>query len=259
MGKRDDELFPPDIAAIYIAFKREVLAKKGPVEELDFAWQGSVERYDTRAEPLRDADGNVVGLTIVLINITDPVRNEERSTFLADASQLLSSSLDYETTLAQIAVAMVPKLADWCSVDIVDQDRHIIQVAVAHVDPDKVKWAKGLRDQNPPTINDPAGLALVLRTGKSEFYPEIPQALLEEALRNAEDEEHRQIIRSVGFKSVMIVPLITRGIRFWAPLLWFGRTRTVVMTRQISPLPRNLAWRVATAVDHARSLLGVAR
>lgn len=255
VGKRDDELFPADIAKPYLAFKREVLNKKKPIRrEVEFHWRGVTERYDTRAEPLLDRDGNIVGLTMVSINITERVRNEERTTFLAEATRLLSASLDYETTLERVAIAMVPKLADWCSVDIVDENRQIHQVAVAHVDPAKVKWAKSLRDQNPPTMDDPAGLAKVLRTGQSEFYPELPEAVLEEALRNAESDEQRQIIRSVGFKSVMIVPLITRNLILGAlTLVWSDSDRHY--DEADLAFAEELARRAATAVDHARLYL----
>jgi PAS domain S-box-containing protein len=252
VGKRDEELFPSAIAQPYIAFKREVLAKKAPIRrEMEVAWQGAVEWFDTRAEPLYNERGEIVGLTMVAINITERVRNEERAQFLADASHVLASSLDYNTTLEQVANAMVPKLADWCSVDIVSNEREIVQVAVAHVDPAKVKWAKGLRAQNPPKIDDPAGLALVLRTGKSEFYPYVPQELLEEALRNAEDEEQRRIIRSVGFKSVMIVPLLTRNQILGAiTFVWSDSDRHY--DEADLAFAQELAGRAATAVDHAR-------
>jgi len=221
---------------------------------LEFIWRAGVERYDTRAEPLRDAADNIIGLTVVAINITERVRNEERATFLADATRMLSSSLDYETTLQQIARAMVPRLADWCAVDILNDTQEIIRVAVAHVDPAKVKWAQELYEQNPPKMSDPAGLALVLRTGKSEFYPDIPDTLLKEAMRNAENDEQREVIRSVGFKSVMIVPLTTRNRIMGAiTLVWSDSDRHY--DEADLTFAEELARRAATAVDHARLYL----
>jgi PAS domain S-box-containing protein len=252
VGKRDDELFPPEVAKTYTDFKREVFVKDAPVRrELDFVWNGLLERYDTRAEPLRDAEGKLIGLTIVSINITDRVRNEERSTFLAEASQLLSSSLDFETTLQQVTNSMVPRLADWCSVDILTENEEIVQVAVAHVDPAKVEWAKRWREHHPPSMNDPGGMAEVLRTGKSEFYPEISQELLDEAARRAETEEQRQVIQSIGFKSVIIVPLITRNQILGAiTLVWSDSDRRYDAADLA--FVEELARRAATAVDHAR-------
>jgi signal transduction histidine kinase len=103
-------------------------------------------------------------------------------------------------------------------------------------------------------MDDPAGLALVLRTGKSEFYPEIPEALLEEALRNAENDEQRHIIRSVGFRSVMIVPLITRKLILGAiTFVWSDSDRHY--DEADLAFAEELARRAATAVDHARLYL----
>lgn len=252
VGKRDDEIFPPEIAKPFIAFKQEVLATEKPVHvELDYGWHGLLERFDTRAEPLLDDDGAVVGITIVSINITERVRNEERTTFLAEASQLLASSLDYETTLQQVTRSMVPRLADWCSVDILTEDEEITQVAVAHVDPVKVKWAKSWRERHPPKLDDPGGMALVLRTGKSEFYPEIAQELLEAAVRNAPTDDERAAIASIGFKSIIIVPLITRNKILGAiTLVWSDSDRRY--NEADLAFVEELALRAATAVDHAR-------
>jgi PAS domain S-box-containing protein len=252
IGKRDDELFAPEVAQRYLDFKREVFATGEQIHRvLEFDVNGVAERYDTRAEPLRDAEGNLIGLTIVSINITERVRSEERSHFLAEASQVLSSSLDYQTTLQQVANAMVPKLADWCSVDILTSNSEIAQVAVAHVDPAKVKWAKRWREDNPASMEDPAGLAEVLRTGKSEFYPEISQTLIDEAIRNAESDEQREVLRSVGFKSIIIVPLITRNKILGAmTLVWSDSDRHY--NQADLEFVEELARRAATAVDHAR-------
>lgn len=252
IGKRDDELFPVDIARTYLDLKREVLEKEAPIRrEMDFSWNGNFERYDARAEPLRNAEGNIIGLTIVAINITERVRTEERAHFLAEASHLLSSSLDYETTLEKLTFSLVPRLADWCSIDILENTKEIVQVAVAHVDPAKVEWAKNLRKHNPPSIEDPAGLARVLRTGEPEFLSVIPQEMIDEAIRNAETEEQREAIRSVGFRSYIIVPLKTRQRILGAITLVWSESNRHYDQGDLA-FVEELALRAATAVDHAR-------
>ena len=252
IGQRDEELFPENVARVYSDFKREVLEREIPLRrELSFTWHGNYERYDSRAEPLRDVEGNVIGLTIVAINITDRVRTEERAHFLAEASHLLSSSLDYETTLEQLTFSLVPRLADWCSIDILENTKEIVQVAVAHVDPAKVDWARNLRKHNPPSIDDPAGLARVLRTGESEFLPVIPQEMIDEAIRNAETEEQREAIRSVGFRSFIIVPLKTRQRILGAITLVWSESNRHYDEADLA-FVEELALRAATAVDHAR-------
>jgi signal transduction histidine kinase len=252
LGKRDDEIFPPDVAKPFIDMKQEAIVKQVPVRrELVLPWRGIFERYDMRAEPLHNIGGAIIGLTIVAINITEHVRDQERTTFLAEASKLLSASLDYETTLQQVANSMVPNLADWCSVDILTENEEIVQVAVAHVDPSKVEWAKRWRQQYPPSMDDPGGLAHVLRSGESEYYPEIPQPLLDEAIENAETEEQRRAIKSIGFKSVIIVPLTTRHQILGAiTLVWSDSDRRY--DEADLAFVQELAQRAATAVDHAR-------
>lgn len=80
------------------------------------------------------------------------------------------------------------------------------QLAVAHIDPAKVIWAKELNTRYPPDPNAVTGVPQVIRTGKPELYPEIPDELL---IAGAQDEEHLRIIRELGFKSAIIVPLAT--------------------------------------------------
>jgi signal transduction histidine kinase len=164
---------------------------------------------------------------------------------------LLSSSLDYETTLQQIAKSMVPVLADWCAVDILTDANEIEQVAVAHVDPKKVQWARKLRENNRPTMDDPAGVAAVLRSGKADFLPTIPQELIDEAIRNAKNDEQRQAIEMIAFKSAMTVPLITRSQVFGAiTLVWSDSDRHY--DQADLEFVEELARRAAIAIDHAR-------
>ena len=104
----------------------------------------------------------------------------ERMTFLAEASELLASSLDYNRTLRRLAQLCVPALADWCAIDMLGPDGEVERLAVAHQDPDKVRWAYELQERYPPDPEPPAGVANVLRTGEAEFMPTIPQRLLDE-------------------------------------------------------------------------------
>jgi PAS domain S-box-containing protein len=130
---------------------------------------------------------------------------ERRSAFLVEASDVLASSLEYEITLASVARLMVPHLADWCAVDILDEDRAIKRLAVAHQDASKIELAQELEQRYPQQMSDPEGLAKVIRTGQSEIYGEIPDSLL---LMGARDAEHLRILRELGLKSAMVVPLL---------------------------------------------------
>ncbi|MFL6335243.1 MAG: ATP-binding protein [Pyrinomonadaceae bacterium] len=136
---------------------------------------------------------------------------ERRATFLAEASTLLSSSLDYERTLEAVAHAAVPWVADWCGVDILGEDGKVRRLAVAHVDPAKVEWAREVQERYPYNPDDPAGVAAVLRTGRSELYTDITDEML---AAGAQDEEHLRILRALTINSAMIVPLVAQGHAF---------------------------------------------
>ncbi len=134
----------------------------------------------------------------------DAERAGARLSFLAEASTLLASSLDYEETLANVAKLAVPGVADWCTVDLVDEGGRLERLAVAHKDPDKVAWALELNRRYPPLPETSGGFYEVLRTGKAVLRPDVPDALLAAA---AHDDAHLKLLRDVGFRSMMVVPL----------------------------------------------------
>ena len=175
-----------------------------------------------------------------------------RAAFLGDASAILASSLDYETTLRSVARSVVPELADWCSVQIVDEDeggnRSLRQLAVAHVDPTKVEWARRLQDRYPSRLEDPRGVANVIRTGEPELYPHLTDELLRQTAR---DEEHLRILREIGLASVIIAPLASRG-RTIGAITFVAAESGRRYTADDLALAVELARRAATAVDNAR-------
>ncbi len=128
-----------------------------------------------------------------------------RSDFLAKAGEALVASLDYEATLGTVARLAVPALADWCAVELLEPGATVSrQVAVAHVDPAKIEFARTLGDRYPPDRNAVTGVPQVIRSGKSELYPEISREIVERAARG---EEHLRMIRELKLESAMIVPL----------------------------------------------------
>jgi PAS domain S-box-containing protein len=127
------------------------------------------------------------------------------SEFLAEAGALLAASLDYEATIASVAQLVVPRLADWCVVHLIQPGGEATQLVIAHVDPAKVAWARQLQERYPARPGE--GVANVLRTGRSERYADIPDAML---AASAHDAEHLTLLRAVGLSSAMIVPLVAR-------------------------------------------------
>ena len=173
---------------------------------------------------------------------------ERRATFLAEATTLLSSSLDYEKTLEAVAHAAVPWVADWCGVDILGEDGEVRRLAVTHVDPAKVEWARELSERYPYDPEAPLGVPEVLRTGRAELYAEIPDELL---VTSAKDEEHLRIMREVGFTSVMIVPLATQRRAFGAITFVTAESGRRYGAEDLA-FAEDLARRASLAVENAR-------
>jgi signal transduction histidine kinase/PAS domain-containing protein len=187
------------------------------------------------------------GLATQWQDITARRRAEETARYLARASDVLGSSLDYETTLKELAQIVVPELAEWCSVHVIGDDGTPHQIAVAHVDPKQVKWAEELNRRYPPPPDAQRGVPNVLRTGEPELYPEITDEML---MAGARDEEHTRIILALGLRSAMIVPLVARGRVLGALSLLSGRTGRRYGPDDLS-LASEIARRAAFAVDNA--------
>jgi serine phosphatase RsbU (regulator of sigma subunit)/anti-sigma regulatory factor (Ser/Thr protein kinase) len=172
----------------------------------------------------------------------------ERLTFLARASELMSETLDLEQTLEQVAYLSVPRLADWCGIELLGEDGSIRNAAVAHVDPDKVQFAEELRTRFPLDPNAPTGVPNVIRTGRSELYPEITDRMLEQVI---DDPEQLRAFREVGFSSIMIVPLIARARTLGAISFVYAESGRKYDEEDLR-FAEDLARRAAVAVDNAR-------
>ena len=167
--------------------------------------------------------------------------------FLAEASAVLVSSLDYERTVSQLAELAVPRLADWCGVYLMSEAGEIEPVAITHVDPERADLIRQMLEQYPVRLGDAVGVAEVIRTGQPQVYPEITDDALVAA---AYDDEHLALLRGVGFGARMVVPLRARGRVFGA--LSLGNARGRPLNSDDAPLVEELAARAGTVIDNAR-------
>ena len=171
----------------------------------------------------------------------------DRQRFLAEAGELLASSLDPETALDQFAALSVRHIADWCGVEMVDERGELHSVVVAHADEAKIELARQLRERYPVDSNSETGVPNVIRTGKTELYPEVSDEMLAESARN---EEHLRHLRELGIRSAMIVPLRARGRVFGAITFVSSSLERRYDIADVE-LAEDLARRAALAVDNA--------
>ena len=172
-----------------------------------------------------------------------------RLAFLADASMALTASLDFQQTVDAVTSLLVPRLADWCTLVLLE-DGELTPVGIAHTDPDKVRWAWELLRAYPPRTDAPHGDAKVLRTGVSELYTEMPDELLAAA---AVDTQHLALLRKVGMRSAMAVPLPGRiGVLGVLSVIYAESGRQYAPADV--PVLEDVARRAALALEAARVL-----
>jgi PAS domain S-box-containing protein len=201
-----------------------------------------------KATPLYDAAGRLEAAVTVIEDVTASKRAELRGGFLARASEILASSLDYEETLRNVAWLAVPDIADWCAVDLVDDDGARQQIVAAHPDPAKLVLAERLREYEPERPDPDQGIGAVVRTGVSQLYPEIPEELLEQA---AVDDDHLRLLRELGMRSVLIVPM-RAGPRALGTMTLVNAESGRTFTEDDRQFAEQLAARAAVAVENAR-------
>jgi serine phosphatase RsbU (regulator of sigma subunit) len=200
-----------------------------------------------KASPLRLPSGELLAVSVIE-DVTEAKEAELRQRFLAQAGETLASSLDYGETLQGVARLAVPGLADWCAVDVVDASGRLDQVAIAHVDPDKVAFALEYRRRHPPDPSDDGGLYEVLRSGRAQLYSQIPDALLEESI---DDRKQLEEIRAIGMRSLMMVPMAVAGRTIGAVTLVSAESGRAFDEDDLD-FATDLARRAATAVENAR-------
>jgi len=204
--------------------------------------------YNVHYLPTANRSGTVEETLIYVVDVTERVRLEQGRTFLSEASNLLASSLDYQTTLEQVARLAVPGLADLCCIHIFEEDGSIQQLAMVHANSKNLRWTNELRQNYGLNLNAPRGVAFTLRTGESDLLAEISDELL---VKIAQDARHLEILRQMELKSAMAVPLIAyQKVLGAISFISTGSQRRYDQTDLA--LVEELARRASIAIDNAR-------
>jgi PAS domain S-box-containing protein len=248
-GKTADEIIGKHVFEVFPDIARAVIHQT-TVRVMETRKAESVETY---YPPHRRWYVNSIypvtgGIAIFSRDITEQKLLEDNLAILAEASKILSSSLDYQRTLRAVAQLAVPRIADWCAVDMRTGPRTVELLAIAHVDPEKIRWAEELRQRDPVDLERPVGLAKVLLTGRPEFYPEITDALL---VASAKDERTLDLARSLGFSSAMIVPLVTQNTTIGAISFVAAESGKRYAAADLR-MAEELASRAALAIENSR-------
>ncbi len=201
-----------------------------------------------RSTPLHEDGRNEPLAVTVIEDVTDAKQSEMRQAFLARAGELLASSLDYEQTLRSVARLAVPTLADWCGVDVLDERGLRQQLAVFHLEEEKIELARALNERYPPDPSIRTGVYGVLATGDPLVYNDITDAMIDAGAR---DPEHGELIRALGMRALIIVPMKLRERTIGAITFVSSETRRSFDDDDVE-FAMELARRAAIAVENAR-------
>jgi signal transduction histidine kinase/PAS domain-containing protein len=199
------------------------------------------------AAPIRDADGHVVAGVAVLHDIGREKRAVDELRFLADASSALHSSLDIRTTLRELARLAVPRFADWCAVDILEPDGRLHRQETAHSDADLQRRIERKLHRRGRIDAASHPFAAALRRGESVLIPELTDANLRGF---AADDEHLELLRSLGLRSAMIVPMPGRARQLGLITFVTSGSRWRYGERDLA-LAEEVARRAGSAIENA--------
>ncbi|WNG60008.1 AAA family ATPase [Archangium gephyra] len=182
------------------------------------------------------------------VEVQERRRAEQHVRFLADSGLALSESLDLEITLAKVTRMVVPFLADWCTITVVEKGEQLRTLAMAHADPAKEELLRQLVKEYPPTWKAPELLARALRTGEPFIRTEISNATLQ---RQGFDNRYLRMLREIEAQTAMYVPLKARGKTIGAIAFILSAPGQQYGEAELD-LAMELARRAAICIDNAR-------
>ncbi len=202
-------IYPEDREMVNVAIRQALETGGEFYVEFRNVWQnGGIHWIAGTGKVFLGDDGQPLRMIGIGLDVTQRKRSEQTARFLADASAALAVLVDFDSTLQKVSSLAVPSFADWATVDVAEADGSLRRVSVSHIDPAKVQLAHEVHCRFPPDPAAPKGVWNILRTGRSEIFPEITDELL---VQSTNDEELLGIMRQLGLKSYIGVPLKVRG------------------------------------------------
>ncbi|HXL38757.1 MAG TPA: PAS domain-containing sensor histidine kinase [Ktedonobacteraceae bacterium] len=181
-------------------------------------------------------------------NITERKHQEERKQLLNAISEKLVSSLDHQLTLQEIAQLIVPAMADYCRIAVLDEQQQIREIVANHIEPEKIALVRELYEQYKDRANSSHGLQKLLETGQPELITVVTPEVVAPFLQ--ENPAVLPIIHALGLTSYMGIPLIARDKVIGA--VTFSSTQPQrCYTHDDLAFAQELARRIALTLDNA--------
>ncbi len=175
-------------------------------------------------------------------------RSVKHMIFLAAVSQVLSTSLNYRTTLRNVAQLAIGHIANWCIIDIINSNNAIETVTIAHADAKKIAWAERMRNAFPSILKNEQIIRRVTKARKSELYPFITSQMLAEGIK---DKKTLKIVTELNLQSVMIVPLFSQK-KALGTMTFLSTNPNMRYTEMELAIAEELSARASLAIENAR-------
>ena len=263
-------LHPDDAAQVLATVEQALEQRARYTVEHRVVWpDGSVHWMQGKGQVTLDSSGEPSGTMGCVMDITEQVQaaherqqaleraqlaaesarlSSERLSFLAQINDALSASTTQRDVMINVTHAAVPRLGDWCTIYVMSPDATTPLVEIAHTDPDRLAYVKAFQERFPYDPDSATGIAEVMRTGRSQFYPDINEDLL---TRPAVSEEAREIVRALALRSAIAVPLIKRG-RVIGAMQFVNAEASRKYSAEDVTLAEAVASRIASTLENRR-------
>jgi PAS domain S-box-containing protein len=267
-------LHPDDREATLRELEAATESKRSYMVQHRVVWpDGSVHWLQGKGQVTVDDDGNATGTIGCSADVTDQMLlaiererfthaaleaaeqervSRERLEFLGEINEALANAVTRVDVMRNVTRAAVPRLGDWCAIFVLPDadaaDAAIPDIEVAHVDSKAIAYVKQWQAHYPYDPDANVGIAAVIRSGRSEFYPDISEQLIE---RSDATESAREILRALALRSAMLVPLVRSGRVVGAMQFVNSRSSRPYASDDLA-LAEAVAHRIASTLENIR-------
>ena len=264
-------LHPEDAPEVLATVEEAVKTKSAYVVDHRVVWpDGSVHWLQGKGRAIVDDEGSVLGTIGCVTDVTEQMRallerenlttaaleaaenervSRERIEFLGVINDALSTATSRAEVMHNVTRAAVPRLGDWCSIFVLpDADSLVPDVDIAHVDPEMIAYARGLQKRFPYDPDAATGIPAVIRSGHSEFFPEIDDAVIRQV---DPSDEARDLVHELALRSAISVPLVKQG-RILGAIQFVNVESSRRYTTDDLALAHAAAARIASSLEYIR-------
>ncbi|HEY5383470.1 MAG TPA: GAF domain-containing sensor histidine kinase, partial [Candidatus Paceibacterota bacterium] len=157
-------------------------------------------------------------------NLKSNKKEEDKLRFMLESAKILSMEVDFRTWLLQKAKLAVPSLADWCAIDILNEQGGLERIAVIHKDPKMTEYLFEFEKRFPTAEKNSADLYATIRTGEAQLVPVVTDETIRQGARSP---EHLEAMQRLGLKSLMIIPICAHSKTLGALTLGYAESGRV--------------------------------